>query len=693
VNEFFLWIAAFETFIAFWIAVGIPIWNHNIRDLETLIGLGVGFGLFPQLVLMGVLGGWAAIAIPVVSVALCAFEDEWYCKKLRDERDEKERTRLATERLEAKEHLRAETLRLYEQAKPRIPDLHDLSFAFGRAATLSLEKHEIPPPDPQTLEWLFKSFLSIYSRELTKYNVVPPELPTFANEAEERNFHTTLEPYIKRAQRLDVELLHRTTLNAFVAYWSRIPRETSTLTIPLSSTRVAHEIVVAICDLFWKDELIRTDAFSEMRDVQRHGAETAASRAGSKELIWAKDYKGLDVHKLYLPKTLWPLFDLPVACKFEDTLRFTHHWCLGHNGSGKTTYLRHFINADLDRVARSEASLIVMDSKKLIREMRTLKKFSTGQPWMNKLIIVDGDELFPLNPFKLPKQQGTPILVYMLAGLTDATKLQMGVLRHYIRAAYADPNPTLYTLRDLLSTPTKKLPLSRFDKNTRHWFENVRDNIHSATTSGVAQRLTDFLDEFEDTPLLRMFSANSFALDLNDLDMGCKALLVDTNRAAFGKDGAALLGRLVISLIDRLSTHRTNLPDSSYKPVFVHIDEAQDYIKTDEIFADILEKARASKVGVTVAHHHKGQIDTRIEQSLENAGIKSNCIDKGRVEVSTRRAKFTLPVSKFEFENEPQMTREEYSAMRRRMREEYTAKNAPLSRTKADGIEEPTEYR
>jgi hypothetical protein len=488
-----------------------------------------------------------------------------------------------------------------------------------------------------------------------------------------------LRPLALASQLFDYDLITKALTQSILAFLRHLPRPSEQPTpwkVPASQLIPVGQTIVDVLAPFCTPELKARGLCKTVRE--KYGAGYAVTG------VWPVQYKGEDVLELYLIPAFRELFNIAIPFQpFTDEMRFTHHWCMGDNGSGKTTFLRHFIKDDLARVAREECSLFVVDSKRLVREMRTLKDFAAGQPLDGHLILIDADAIFPLNPFKLPKAQGVPLLVYMLAGLTEASKLQMGVLRHYVNAAYSMTNPTLYSLSELMLTPKDKLPAGlnpdRLDDVTRKWFLHTRRGVAALTSGGIEQRLMDFLAEFRDGPFLKMLNADSFALDMREIQRGGKVLLVDTSRRAFGKEAGALLGRLVIALIDQLASERTDHPGP---PVFVVIDEAQDYIARDEIFADILEKARSSKIGMTIAHHHlkqSGGFIPGVVAALEQAGIKSRCHDVGSVHITTRKKEFDLPVKKLEFDHEPQMERDDYAVMRERLAFVHPYK--PASRT------------
>lgn len=461
-------------------------------------------------------------------------------------------------------------------------------------------------------------------------------------------------------------------------YQDMLPTGTGQFSVQLSQLPLANTIVAKITDPFWEKELVARNVASDTRDRLRYGAETVGSKENP---IWPKDYRGKDPHKVYLQKEIWHLFDIWVPFSFSDRDRFTHHWCLGHNGTGKTTYLRHFIDDDLYRTLKEECSLVVMDSKKLIREMRMLGGFQLHQPLGPRLTLIDADEPFPLNPFCLPPAQARSVISYMLANLSAMSDLQAGALAFLIDAAMAFPNPSLRVIRNFFALKVTKgemeLPehFDAMDEDTQFWFQNTFAKLHPSTRDGIQQRLTNFLKQ---NPLLdRMISADSFGLDMGLLSKGGHVLLVDTNLAEFGEEGANVFGRLIIALINQLSSQRSREDEKKLKPIFVYLDEAQDYIRSDAMFANILEKARAQKIAMTVAHHHRGQLDPRIEASLENAGLKSECHDLGSVNVKTRRDTIQLPIEKLEFDIPARkMSDNDYRDLREHLRVKYPYRKA-----------------
>jgi len=579
------------------------------------------------------------------------------------------------------ERERNEIMLLTDQSKQEFPT--DAIFCSQLADALErvLRRSGMLLPSKDILAELFRTARSIYIKEL------PPPVPTNADKV-------ALSIAAQQTQNFDPAILAEAMLRGFAGFLQKLPTfDRTQFTLPIAEL---VDLPTAIYDLITPFRDPRLFETNHCRYIWEQFERNAVKMGGGNAPVYPQelqsDWPKYKIANLYLKDTPFnQLFQMQIPFGFEDETRCTHHWCLGHNGTGKTTYLRHFIKADLDRVERGECSLIIIDSKKLIREMRMLKQFATTL--RDHIIIVDPAHPVALNPFHLPKEQSVDVLTYMLGNLTEASDLQKGALSYLIRAARTYDKPNLYVLRDFFSLNKKRghveLPdgFERFDNNTQFWFRNTFPGLHNATKEGVQQRLMNILDH----PMLeQMLNADRCALDLFEvLHEGGKVLLVDTDRATLTPERTEVLGRLFIALIDQLSSRRTHLDERKLKPIFVYLDEAHDYIKSDERFADILEKARAQRIAVTVAHHHEGQIDPRIEASLKNAGLKSRCDDIKSVSVKTRRRNYSIPVTRLDFDKLPQMTQQQYGDMRQRIVDIYGIRAISSPTPLPDDISEP----
>ncbi len=467
-----------------------------------------------------------------------------------------------------------------------------------------------------------------------------------------------------------------TTVSATAAFNARVPSFSAHyFTVP---AKYVMDVKQTVADMTW--ELRSTEPLVHI------GAKRAAKLMGKREgtMIYPQEWTGdpLDTISMYLPPDLQKLFDQPVQFGIDDETRYMHHHCLGAFGSGKTTYLSHYILKDLERAVAGEASLVVMDSQRLIQQILRTRLFAPGGPLYDKVVVIDNDKHYPvaLNPFALGQRTGEAMLSYAFAGMTETTDQTEDALKWVIRAAACVAGANFDTLVQILR-PQKgewRFPFEAvFDQPTRDYFDFVFPKLPGATKSAALRRLYSFQ---QNEALARMLNADTCRLDFfEEFSQGGKVILIDTNRADLGKDGCEAFGRLFIFLLDQMAAKRGKYDEHTLKPVFVVIDEVHDYIAHDPVFADMIFKARNKRVALTLAHHDWEQIkNANTAVGLKQTAIHSQCTKRGLpAQVRIEDKNYLIPFEKLEWDKLPQMTNAEYHQLRQHIFSKYGATYKP----------------
>lgn len=299
--------------------------------------------------------------------------------------------------------------------------------------------------------------------------------------------------------------------------------------------------------------------------------------------------------------------------------RFEHTHVLGAPGAGKTELLKKLISEDIE----TNAAIIVMAPKgNLIRSIAKLTKVDA-----DRLILVEPDEKYPvgLNVFDLEDSgQAVSLLNYVFNSILDAdtTNKQTALLNYCVRLLLKAPS-TILDLRDLLGAdklPVKYHPyVSQLSDSGQHFFKEQFGSITYKETKGQIKWRLDLLLE---NPLIeKMFSSPETMISLKDVMAGGKILLIDTSIKELGEYGSSFFGRFFIALIALAAQQRDT--NRALRAVYVYIDEASTYL-TDYI-ESLLDRARESKVGLTLAHQHLKQlsdVSPKLEASIHNTAIK-----------------------------------------------------------------------
>jgi hypothetical protein len=411
--------------------------------------------------------------------------------------------------------------------------------------------------------------------------------------------------------------------------------------------------------------------------------------------IQPQDYTGPPdkMAEIYLKGTpLKTLLDVLVPfAPFTENDRCAHHWCIGRNQQGKSTFLRHLIRDDLARAAKGECSIVIIDSKSMVNHMRELSIFGPGQSLDGRLIVIDSDVRFPLNPFYIDLKQkvlSKTLITYMLGNLDPAAG-QERALPFFVEATLHSRDKSLAQLLRYVQMDAETIPgeIGNFPPDVATWFRTTRKGLHAGTKSGLDERLASFINEQQHTPFYKNLNAGRWGdrdgqFDLfNELHKGGRVLLIDTDNEKNGDEGTNLMGRLFIAMLREVMQRRTKLDNKT--PIYVYIDEAADYLRYDKSFIQILTKAGEARIGMTVAYQYKGQdgVDPGVEKALNNASIHSECIAVGDVEVTiNQRTTLTIPVQRFEFKEQNKMEYDDYKRMRARLGIQYPYQAPPPNR-------------
>jgi len=95
-----------------------------------------------------------------------------------------------------------------------------------------------------------------------------------------------------------------------------------------------------------------------------------------------------------------------------------------------------------------------------------------------------------------------------------------------------------------------------------------------------------------------------------------KILLVNLAKGAIGSEAAALLGSLIVAQLWSAALSRSTIARERRLPVFVYIDEFQDYLHLPTDLGEALAQARSLAVGFVLAHQTVGQLDASTRSAV-----------------------------------------------------------------------------
>lgn len=317
-----------------------------------------------------------------------------------------------------------------------------------------------------------------------------------------------------------------------------------------------------------------------------------------------------------------PGHDQPVALSTHDSLRHLH--ILGPTGSGKTNLLCNLIVQDMEQ---GRGVVVIEPKGDLIEDV--LQRVPANR--LDDVVILDPTDIeMPVGLNPLAREGHSAELV--------ADQL-LGVL-HTLYASSWGPRTSdilmsaLLTLTRTSGASLVNLPILLTDARYRRriigsiddpialgpfWaqFEDWSDAERSAAISPSMNKLRPFITR----PELRGVLGQANPLfEMRDVFRHRRILLVNLAKGQLGPESSALLGALVVSQLWQTVLSRSKIAPEKRHPVFVYVDEFQDYLRLPVDFADFLAQSRGLGVGLILAHQYLHQLDSGTRSAvLHNA--------------------------------------------------------------------------
>jgi hypothetical protein len=104
--------------------------------------------------------------------------------------------------------------------------------------------------------------------------------------------------------------------------------------------------------------------------------------------------------------------------------------------------------------------------------------------------------------------------------------------------------------------------------------------------------------------------------DLQQVFTGRKIVLVNLAKGMMGPEAAALLGAVVVGQLWQTALERSAIQAERRQPVFIFVDEFQDYLSLPTDLGDALAQARGLGVSMTLAHQHLSQLSPQMRSAV-----------------------------------------------------------------------------
>ncbi len=316
----------------------------------------------------------------------------------------------------------------------------------------------------------------------------------------------------------------------------------------------------------------------------------------------------------------FPGKERPLAISASDSLRHLH--VLGPTGSGKSTLLLNLAVHDMDD---GRGIAVIEPRGDLIKDI-----LSHVPPHRTADVVLldptDDKQPVGLNPLSTHGRSPELVADQLLGVFHSLYVANWGprtqdILGSALLTLARSPGMTLVALPLLLTnTGFRRRMVANLDDPIGlepFWasYENWSEAERTTAISPVMNKLRPFLLR----PQIRaIIGQNKPRFDIRELFTKRKILLVNLAKGELGPETAALLGSLVIAQLWQATLSRSMVTPEKRHPVFIYVDEFQDYLRLPTDFADGLAQARGLGVGFILAHQYMHQLDVPMRSAVMN---------------------------------------------------------------------------
>ncbi len=335
--------------------------------------------------------------------------------------------------------------------------------------------------------------------------------------------------------------------------------------------------------------------------------------------------------------------------------RQKHMYLIGKTGMGKTTLLKSAIYQDM----LSGKGLAVLDPHgDLLQELISIVPENRRE---DVIVFDPSDREWPiglniLSPginFTNKEDQDEWITGSVLAVFAKITAKEYWgprmehILRNATLTALQTPNPSLYTLQQLLTDKgyQKKIAGTLKDPVLKQFWNKEFALLGKMQLSSVVAPLTQRLGSFITTKMSRhiLLQEKSTISISQIMDQG-KILLVNLSKGDLGEDMSFFFGMVLTSFIWMAAYQRTKIPEKERRDFFLYVDEFQNFATPR--FSEITSEGRKFHVSLIASHQNIAQVD---DQSILKI-VAGNANSIVCLKASPDDEKFILPFMEPEVE-------------------------------------------
>lgn len=321
--------------------------------------------------------------------------------------------------------------------------------------------------------------------------------------------------------------------------------------------------------------------------------------------------------------------------RIPEGARKKHTYIVAGSGSGKSELLKVLILSYLKKSKRAESVFLLDPHGDIAQQVAMFKEHSSPET----LIYLSPDlkqGFTPcINPLEMGEGRQDPRKVsYMAECLTEVFKEIVGaeasitanmetLLKAVLSVLLTREGSTLKDLqtfmRDTENAELVEYAQQNSSEGQRHFFSNAfYDTNYTATKRALYTKLQSLFN----SQTFYNLTIGKSTVDLREAMDSKKTVVFNLSKGLIGQQTSPAFGRFIVGMIQGFSFERQSIPESQRIPVYMFLDEFQNFITPS--IETLLAESRKYAVHLTLAQQFFGQgTDNALKGAiLNNTAVK-----------------------------------------------------------------------
>lgn len=305
------------------------------------------------------------------------------------------------------------------------------------------------------------------------------------------------------------------------------------------------------------------------------------------------------------------------------------------SGSGKSELLKVLILSHIKQSERTETVFLLDPHGDISSEVSRFKNHKKGDALVYLSLDLSPHHTFCINPLDIGAGRTNPQLVgYMaecltevfreIVGANSAITANMGTLLNAVLSVLLKREGSTLTdlqrfMRDEQNEDLVEEAKRISTDGQKDFFQNAfYHSSYSATKAALYTKIQDLLN----SQAFYRLTVGESTVDIQELMNSKKTVIFNLSKGLIGQKAAPAFGRLIMGMVQGYSFARQTLPKSKRTPLFMYLDEFQNFITPS--IETILAESRKYGIHLTLAQQFLGQdTSTALKGAiLNNTAVK-----------------------------------------------------------------------